>query len=54
MKKEAPTPSRVQHLWMMLRADREFRSTFLGAIVLPTACCVVVVVWILRAVRRGG
>ncbi len=41
-------------LWAALRRDAEFRGTFIGVVVLPALCLLVVLTWIVRAMMRGG
>lgn len=40
-------------LWAALREDAEFRGTFLGAVVLPALCALLLVGWIVLGVLRG-
>lgn len=44
---------RLRGLWAALRRDAEFRGTFLGAVVLPALCLLVVLGWIVRSLVRG-
>ena len=46
--------ARLRGLWAALRRDAEFRGTFVGAVVLPALCLLVVLGWIARALLRGG
>jgi hypothetical protein len=45
---------KLRGLWAALQRDAEFRGTFVGAVVLPALCLLVVLGWIVRSLVRGG